>query len=112
VFDFTYLRDMKPSAAFAACCCLAAQLANGEWKLLQGLGKGAELEAKCDYRVEECLTMARVLQAMSTGKPLHPPGKDLLYHMLWCLVGWHNIPCTQFFACCLIRHQLRSACAR
>lgn len=46
---------------------LPFQLANGEWKLLQGLGKGAELEAKCDYRVEECLTLARVLQAMNTG---------------------------------------------
>jgi hypothetical protein len=45
-----------------------SQLATGEWKLLQGLGKGAELEAKCDYRVEECLTMARVLQAMQTGE--------------------------------------------
>lgn len=47
---------------------LLLQLANGEWKLLQGLGKGAELEAKCEYRVEECLTMARVLQAMNTGE--------------------------------------------
>jgi hypothetical protein len=43
------------------------QLASGEWKLLQGLGTGAALEAKCDYRVEECLTMARVLQAINSG---------------------------------------------
>lgn len=56
------------------CCCRPVnvwrclQLATGEWKLLQGLGKGAELEAKCEYRVEECLTMARVLQAMHTGE--------------------------------------------
>lgn len=58
-------RGLLP-ARFDVWRCL--QLATGEWKLLQGLGKGAELEAKCEYRVEECLTMARVLQAMHTGE--------------------------------------------
>jgi hypothetical protein len=48
-----------------ACC---AQLATGEWKFLQGLGTGQVLEAKCDYRVQECLTMAQVLQSMNAGE--------------------------------------------
>jgi hypothetical protein len=47
-----------------ACC---AELADGEWRLLQGLGTGAVLEAKCEYRVQECVTMARALQAMNAG---------------------------------------------
>jgi hypothetical protein len=60
--------ELSHAALVLSLLLLLLQLANGEWKLLQGLGKGAELEAKCDYRVEECLTMARVLQAMNTGK--------------------------------------------
>jgi hypothetical protein len=48
-----------------ACC---AELADGEWRLLQGLGTGAVLEAKCEYRVQECVTMARALQAMNAGE--------------------------------------------
>ncbi|KAF6266434.1 platelet-activating factor acetylhydrolase, isoform II-domain-containing protein [Scenedesmus sp. NREL 46B-D3] len=55
-----------------ACC---AQLADGEWRLLQGLGTGAALEAKCDYRVQECVTMARALQAMNAGASV--PGLTL-----------------------------------
>jgi hypothetical protein len=47
-----------------ACC---AELADGEWRLLQGLGTGAVLEAKCEYRVQEAVTMARALQAMNAG---------------------------------------------
>jgi hypothetical protein len=48
-----------------ACC---AELADGEWQLLQGLGTGAVLEAKCEYRVQECVTMARALQALNAGE--------------------------------------------
>eukprot|EP00879_Flechtneria_rotunda_P029716 GHRR01032159.1.p1 GENE.GHRR01032159.1~~GHRR01032159.1.p1 ORF type:complete len:269 (+),score=35.77 GHRR01032159.1:974-1780(+) len=48
-----------------ACC---VQLATGEWKLLQGLGSGAAQEAKCEYRVQECITLAKTLQAMNAGK--------------------------------------------
>lgn len=48
-----------------ACC---TQLANGEWRMLQGLGTGAALEAKCQYRVQECVTMAQALQTMNAGK--------------------------------------------
>jgi len=48
-----------------ACC---AELATGDWKFLQGLGTGQVLESKCDYRVQECVTMAQVLQSMNAGE--------------------------------------------
>jgi hypothetical protein len=44
------------------------QLANGHYKLLQGLGSGRVLESKCDYRVQECITMIKVLRAMNDGR--------------------------------------------
>eukprot|EP00878_Enallax_costatus_P021303 GHUV01022549.1.p1 GENE.GHUV01022549.1~~GHUV01022549.1.p1 ORF type:complete len:106 (+),score=20.47 GHUV01022549.1:827-1144(+) len=47
-----------------ACC---TELANGDYMLLKGLGQGAALEAKCDYRVQECVTLAQVLQALNAG---------------------------------------------
>jgi hypothetical protein len=37
-------------------------------RLLQGMGTGAVLEAMCEYRVQECVTMARALQAMNAGE--------------------------------------------
>lgn len=49
----------------SACC---AELADGEFMLLKGLGTGAALEAKCTYRVQECITLAQVLQALATGE--------------------------------------------
>ncbi|WIA35623.1 hypothetical protein OEZ86_004039 [Tetradesmus obliquus] len=55
-----------------ACC---AELADGEWRLLQGLGTGAVLEAKCEYRVTEAVTLARTLQAMNAGASI--PGLSL-----------------------------------
>ncbi|WIA15413.1 hypothetical protein OEZ85_002066 [Tetradesmus obliquus] len=55
-----------------ACC---AELADGEWRLLQGLGTGAVLEAKCEYRVTEAVTLARTLQAMTAGASI--PGLSL-----------------------------------
>lgn len=48
-----------------ACC---AELATREYMLLKGLGTGAALEAKCEYRVQECVTMAQLLQALSKGE--------------------------------------------
>eukprot|EP00877_Chromochloris_zofingiensis_P001284 jgi/Chrzof1/11156/Cz05g26010.t1 len=44
------------------------QLANGEYQMLKGLGSGSVLESKCTYRVNECLTCAKVLTAMNVGE--------------------------------------------
>ena len=45
----------------------AAQLADGTWRLFQGLGTGTVLEAKCDYRVAEVLMAARVMRQLNEG---------------------------------------------
>lgn len=45
------------------------QLADGSYRLLEGLGSGAVLESKCVYRVTECLSMVKVLESLNEGKP-------------------------------------------
>lgn len=63
-----------------ACC---AELADGEWRLLQGLGTGAVLEAKCEYRVTEAVTLARTLQAMNAGEAVFWTACTILFEHLY-----------------------------
>jgi hypothetical protein len=46
------------------------QLADGSYRLLEGLGSGPVLESKCAYRVTECLSMVRVLESLNEGEPV------------------------------------------
>ncbi|KAF8056475.1 Ranbp10 [Scenedesmus sp. PABB004] len=55
-----------------ACC---VELADGTHRLLTGLGTGAALEAKCEYRVTEARTMAEALAAIDSGASV--PGLEL-----------------------------------
>ena len=55
------------------------QLADGQYKLLSGLGSGRVLESKCEYRVQECITMTEVLRALNEGRGgAGEGGRDLL----------------------------------
>lgn len=45
----------------------AAQRADGSWMYYQGLGTGAVLEAKCDYRLQECDLALQLLHQLNAG---------------------------------------------
>lgn len=76
------------------------QLADGSYRLLEGLGSGAVLESKCVYRVTECMSMVKVLESLNEGK---------LSEFSLCLyIAYTALPCT----CLTPLHACCKACAR
>lgn len=45
----------------------AAQLADGSWKMFAGLGTGPVLESKCDYRVDEVMSVVEIMGRLNEG---------------------------------------------
>ena len=49
----------------------AAQLSDGSWRLFAGLGMGAVLEAKCEYRVAEVMQAVQIMRGVNEGRRRH-----------------------------------------